>query len=125
MTDTTLTDAAAPFISGHAVIDERPVEGGTQGVVDAGFARELERELAKTRAELNFATSLITNQSAILAGVANALNGEPAPGTSHSHHDLADRAKNMRDAAREVVSHWDSPTWASYVKDLRDALDEK
>lgn len=44
------------------------------------------------RAEIDHLDALISRQSAILTGVANALRGDPGPLASHSHHDLAERA---------------------------------
>ena len=49
-------------------------------------------ETAPDDDEVDYLDALLSRQSAILTGVANALRGDPGPLASHSHHDLAERA---------------------------------
>ena len=59
-------------------------------------------EMAPDADEVDYLDALLSRQSAILTGVANALRGDPGPLASHSHHDLAERAAAAvaeRDAA--------------------------
>jgi len=58
------------------------------------------------RAELDELHALVAAQAAILTGVANALRGPPGLLASHSHHDLAERAAEMKrelDEARAAL----------------------
>jgi hypothetical protein len=52
-------------------------------------------ETAPDDDEVDYLAALLSRQSAILTGVANALRGDPGPLASHSHHDLAERAAAM------------------------------
>lgn len=58
-------------------------------------AAEIERltaECAVARKDVDEAETLVSKQSALLTGVANALRGDPPPLASHGHHDLPERA---------------------------------
>lgn len=80
---------------------------------------------------------LITRQAEILTGVANALNGQPPPLTSWSHHDLAEKAAAMVARAEQAEARIQAVeatlrTWATYCQteqtaraltDIRRALD--
>jgi hypothetical protein len=70
-------------------------------------------ETAPDDDEVDYLDALLSRQSAILTGVADALRGDPGPLASHSHHDLAERAAAVvaeLDALRAVRMEPMTPT---------------
>jgi hypothetical protein len=87
-----------------------PLLDGTDGAHPAWWrghdraAEMLTAQRDEARAELDASHSLIVRQGDILRGVANVLRGEPGPLASHGHHDLAERATEMRSRAEAAES---------------------
>lgn len=71
----------------------------TEDLIRAGYG--------KLSDEADEWTGLIIRQGQILTGVANAVNGDPGPLRSWSHHDLAEKAAKLaqehRDAHRDAL----------------------
>ena len=53
-------------------------------------------ELAELRADYASSHAIVVRQGDLLAGVANALRGDPEPLHLHSHHDLPELAAELR-----------------------------
>jgi chromosome segregation ATPase len=90
--------------------------------VSARFKEELD----ESEVELDELHDLVEKQSAILTGVANALKGTPPDLMSHSHHDLADVAKQVVKERDDLKAKLDAELpamWREGIQSLNGCLE--
>ena len=82
--------------NGHMTLTSVVSSASELGALEAlAGAIGLNKDGSDPSEELDYLDALLSRQSAILTGVANALRGDPGPLASHSHHDLAERAADV------------------------------